>query len=176
MGLKDRYAMTQRQLLHGRRLCLLAAPLRAVGLGDHRHHLLAPVEKHLQGGAGELRGAHEDDAQIAHQLRSWSYSWVLRYLRRKISRLSGEMWSTKRMPSRWSISCWKAMARSPSAFQVTSSPSRLSPLTTTRLWRRTLAAYLGTDRHPSSSYDSPSAWTITGLTATISSGTSSAPV
>src|SRR6185369_12596638 len=164
LRLQDRYPVLFCKHFDRRLLHLLTAAFRTVRLGDCGNDVLAAVDQHLEGRAGELWCPHEDNTEGGHQSFP-SCSRFLRYFRRKMSLLSCEMWSMKRMPSRWSISCWKAMARSPSAFQVISSPSISSPLTTIFACRRTFAAYLGTERHPSSSKVSPSACIMTGLIA-----------
>ena len=46
----------------GEAVTLLAAARRPVGLGDHRHHVVARQQR-LEGGQGEGRGAVEQDAQ-----------------------------------------------------------------------------------------------------------------
>src|SRR6266702_2087331 len=115
-------------LLYRRRHQLLSSPLGTVRLGNDRHKILPPLDQFLQGRAGKVWCPHKNGAPAGHRFSSAA----LRALRWNSSRLSAERWSTNRMPSRWSISCWKAIARRSSAFQVRSTPSRSSALTITR--------------------------------------------
>jgi hypothetical protein len=72
-----------------------------------------------------------------------------------------------RMPSRWSTSCWMALASNPEVSALTSSPARVKPLTKMRLALRTSAVMLGSERHPSRPISEPSPVTTSGLTITM---------
>ena len=62
LGLEDRRAVGNGQLLDGAEFHLVAASLGPVGLAEHAGHLVARVIERLQGRYGEVRCAHKDDA------------------------------------------------------------------------------------------------------------------
>ena len=81
--------MLKRQFLDRRRRQLLSPSLGPVRLGYHRDQVLTTFDKLLQGGAGEIRGSHEYNPRLCHNV-SDADSAIFRYLRWNSSRLSGE--------------------------------------------------------------------------------------
>jgi hypothetical protein len=54
--------VTEGKLFDRGKLHLLAAPFRPIRLSDDGNYVFASIDKHLQGGAGELRCPHEQDS------------------------------------------------------------------------------------------------------------------
>ena len=74
-GLKHRNAALQRRLLHRRGLELVLVPAhRLVRLAEHPAHRVPRLNEPLQGGDGEVRGAHEDDSHASSSCSSSSSS------------------------------------------------------------------------------------------------------
>src|SRR4029079_7649093 len=102
------------------------------GLGDRAQH------RHRK-----LRRAHEDDAKrhLPYPTSlpgALSLASFLNFLT-TMSRLSFEMWSMNSTPLRWSISCCRQVAISPSASISCSLPSRSRYFTRTEAGRSTSA-------------------------------------
>ena len=93
----------------------LAAAGAARRLRVDGHDVVAIAMQGLQHRQGEGRRSHERKLQGGHAMSRSRAFFHLIILRRISRRRRTERWSTKRMPSRWSISCCRQRARRPSA-------------------------------------------------------------
>ncbi len=96
--------------------------VRLVGLGDDSHEVRPLRDQRFQARHRKGRGAEKHDAHQRRRtgsgcsVRMRPESLCSRFQRETRScRFKVLRWSTKRMPSRWSISCWMARASSPAA-------------------------------------------------------------
>ncbi|HEU4407304.1 MAG TPA: hypothetical protein VFS43_18695 [Polyangiaceae bacterium] len=86
-----------------------------------------------------------------------------------ILRASGPRRMKKSLPFRWSISCSKARASSPSPLRSNQAPDKSWARTVTLFARLSGSRKVGTLRQPSGPLCSPSRATISGLTSTMRS-------
>src|SRR5215469_11874309 len=174
--LEDRDPVLECCLLNWRGLELLVATEGTIGLRDGERDLVTGGDDSLQRGHSELWGSAEDESHAFYAIRLQQLlTWIthhspflisfliLRMTRSFLRRLRRSM---KRMPSRWSISCWKARDRSSSPSISNHSPSVFCARTFTFAARLTFSRISGSERQPSSSYCWPSRWMISGLMRT----------
>src|SRR5690606_9572555 len=109
------------------RLQLHAAAGGPVRLAQHERHRETGGQQALPRDTGELGRAREEQAHAdyASSRRALSILVLMRL------RLRGDRYSTNRLPSKWSISCWMHTASVPSASisREWPSPSRARSLT-----------------------------------------------
>ena len=108
--------------LTGEGVELAAASGRLVGLGDDELDRVARFEQGREGGEGRGRAPEEDDPHAVLAAAAFFLSFFL-----ISARFRAESFSTKRMPSRWSISWQKARASRSSPSISTARPSRSRP-------------------------------------------------
>ena len=125
--LDDREAPFQGEGFDRRGRQAATASGRPVGLGDDELDRMARVEQSAKGGESGGRAPEEDGPHGCLAAAAFFLSFFLISVR-----FRAESFSTKRMPSRWSISWQKARANRSSPSISTGRPSRSRPRTTTR--------------------------------------------
>src|SRR5690606_36092336 len=142
-GLVDGDAALERELLDRARRELHAAPGGAVGLGQHQRHVVACGEDGLERAGGKFGRTGEGDAQAACPGSSGGHHAVMRAFLASLAlmrpSLSCDRYSTKTLPSRWSISCCTHTASKSSASNSKDSPFSFRARTFTRSARVTFS-------------------------------------
>src|SRR5690606_21190390 len=119
LGLVDLDAVGERELLDRARAELHAATGGAVGLGQHERDRVSGLQDGVERLRGEFGGTGEGDAQAAGPGCGGGHHAVMRAFLASLDlmrpSLSCDRYSTKTLPSRWSISCCTHTASRPSA-------------------------------------------------------------
>src|SRR5205085_2638363 len=130
LRLLDAEPSAGRGLRHGARRELEAPTRGAVRLREHERHVMAGGAQRLERGDREGWRARVDDAHGRARGQA-ALRWRFLSLVRMRFCFRSERSSTKILPSRWSISCWMQVARSPEAFRVKREPLRSRAVTVT---------------------------------------------
>src|SRR5947209_917977 len=160
--LHNRQAQLHRRLLHRRSSQFHPPALRTVRLRHNQPHVVSGSNYFFERWHCELRRAAEYQLH-AHSPARCSFL----ILRRIMSRLRPLTWVMNSLPLRWSVSCRKARASSPSPVLSNHLPVRSWARTVTTLARVTSSRKSGRLRQPSLLLWRPSVLMISGLTSTI---------